>query len=522
MGQVRNFKEAIEVINRIENRFNVGSLHYGGIKVWPLIRLHLWSHLHPYTNKCSDSQLEFVKDPVRGEYIIKCRKKKDNITKPPSKKRSNHISMLLRKELKKLNPVDLLFYSRPMGQEEKVEGKVYNKYLDPLIDIANSRYKTLKIQLNSHGNLPLKSYYRSPLFLNMPGLHDRSGGLFPSLTGQGHFFSKKLKELEKLIREELNEIPFDEEFIYTQIQQVLKKKEYFKQILKRLRPKVIFFVYYGHQDCLGLVLAGKNLKIKTVDIQHGYTPKYEGSYTNWYNIPATGYELLPHYYWCWNDEIKKRYEESQYPQCQRQKAIVGGNPWLGKWVQGNLWGGLSPKDALFEKLKNKEKVILINIQPLRQGIPSHVLQTMAKSPANWFWLIRLHPRLREKLNQFHEQLIKDGITNFEIEKSTYYPLYTVLKSCHYQVTTCSTVSYEALNFGVPTIFTQSIGLDLRQDEIDKGYFFYADDKETLFKILNSSQFSAKSLISTDIALAKNALENLMADKSSQLKPIESS
>ena len=55
---------------------------------------------------------------------------------------------------------------------------------------------------------------------------------------------------------------------------------------------------------MSLIRACKILNIKSVDVQHGHQCKHP-MYLYWLQIPITGYDLLPDYYWVWSNFATK-------------------------------------------------------------------------------------------------------------------------------------------------------------------------------------------------------------------------
>ena len=59
---------------------------------------------------------------------------------------------------------------------------------------------------------------------------------------------------------------------------VNRSVDYYKAILSKIIPRVVFLTCYYSPDNMGLIYVCKTLKILTVDIQHGDQGKYHSMY----------------------------------------------------------------------------------------------------------------------------------------------------------------------------------------------------------------------------------------------------
>ena len=123
MKDNRDHKSVIKIITEIEATFDVNSLNYKNIHVWPWIRLAIWTQLNnPHINYSS------TKSSV-SDYTL------DNQT----------INQIIKLKIDK-NP-DLLFFSRLEDYTDKSNGKFYNRHIDPIIDLIKKELSFVKIEL---------------------------------------------------------------------------------------------------------------------------------------------------------------------------------------------------------------------------------------------------------------------------------------------------------------------------------------------------------------------------------------
>jgi 2-polyprenyl-3-methyl-5-hydroxy-6-metoxy-1,4-benzoquinol methylase len=493
MKDNRNHKSVIEIITEIEATFDVNSLIYKSVHVWPWIRLAIWTQLNnPHINYSSTkaSALDYTLD----NQII------------------NQINDLKIDE----NP-DLTFFSRFEDYTDKSNGKFYNRHIDPIIDLIKKELSFIKIELLNPETEKTNPRFENTTFLQNPIKTLFSEGNNTSSISNFKSFAHHVEKISKRIV--LNE------FVFIEQANLLKcYSRYFEKLFQAIGPKAVFFVCYYYIIPMAIINACKKLGIVSVDIQHGKQGKYHGMYSYWTNIPSHGYELLPDYFWCWGNESKINIEKSRRNSIDSHVAIVGGNRWLATWLEGRADG--FEKDIAEDfhaTLNNKEKKILVSLQPFDEKIPlpEHVIETMRHSPINWLWLLRLHPLRRQDEGRLSELLTQKGIQNFEIHHSTVLPLYSLLKIADHHITYYSSVCYEALVFGVPTTIVDPSGFTLYEDYIKKGIFSYADTTSDLISCIKETK-DMKQLreetpyIETSKNVAKEAF-NMIVNKHNQLK-----
>src|SRR5207253_11421849 len=83
---------------------------------------------------------------------------------------------------------------------------------------------------------------------------------------------------------------------------IRRMASFFRPRLERLRPSLAFVVNYYDARCMALILACRELGIRSVDIQHGVQGELHGAYGSWRRVPAGGYAVLPSIFWCWSGD----------------------------------------------------------------------------------------------------------------------------------------------------------------------------------------------------------------------------
>jgi hypothetical protein len=275
---------------------------------------------------------------------------------------------------------------------------------------------------------------------------------------------------------------------------------------------------------MALAATCRKLNIQTIEVQHGIQGKYHQMYASWTKVPESGYEILPDYFWVWSEQCKRDMLESRPPLLGNHShhlPIVGGNPWLGKWLEENL--GLSHDEHEFlEKLNCHEKVILVSFPDLVAfpEILNVLSPAIQKGETDWFWLLRLHPlhKGEKEVKAILTSLKRESLSNVDIHFSTITPLYAILKRCHYHLTLGSTVCHEATAFGVKTGIIdpgKRLGYWYYQQQIELEEFDHISNYQEIidkiglsYRTLSTYSPSNSAYINPDPALAREIISNL--------------
>ncbi len=481
-----NNQFAAEKIAEIEQAFPVNTLLYKGLKVWPLIRLSLmWQLLQPKT--------AYTFRPNQVWPLVRLGRDKKNTG-----------------ALRRYRGVDMILYSLPNYHADMVEGKYYDRHIDPMMRLSRPDYKSMKLELASPQSKTTVPRFEPTVFVEPPRKFVAQEKNAASLLGGiGNFadFTLAAAHLVPGVR-------FDEPLFVEQADLAGQYRLFFREIISDLEPRAVAFPWYYNLITMSLIWACRELGVLTVDIQHGQQGPFHGMYSHWTAIPPEGYELVPSIFWNWGKQSKENIERWHPPGNTRQRSIVGGNLWLGGWVSGSGCSLTREETEFGSEIARHSKSILVTLQNLPEPLPEHLLQAMQQSPRDWLWLIRLSPQHRTPQDQIRNWLHSRGLHNFEIEKSTRHRLYALLGQVNHHVTRYSSVAYEALPFGVPTTLLDDEGRRTYSDYIGRGIFAYAETAEELLASINSN-WSREELqepspfIETDPVLARDALKCIM-------------
>ncbi len=491
------YKSYVETIVAIEQSFDVNSLKYKDMIIWPLIKMAIWRQI-------SNPGMNFTRKEGGGNDQI--------VTLAPRKEELD----LLSSEYKN---TDTLFFTTRWGQHmdtlegmQKLEGKFFSPFIDSMINLVRNNYSFLRMELYSHKIQQTISRFE-PTFL----LHPVNQGY----TKDRIKFINNFNGLQKVIQD-VSGIRIDEAFFLEQARSIFSWQTFFTKILSVVCPKSVFVVTYSQLTILPLIRACKYLKIPTVELQHGAGfSRFNIMTTHWTKIPSDGYDLLPDYFWCWGQSYKNGIEKWFSPECSHHRCIMGGNPKLAAWLNSKP-NDDSDLEFFCEQLeKKKGKVILIAMSALylkTVRFPDSLLDAMQRSPSDWLWLIRVHPffRTAEKKERIVSVMQEYGIDNYEIEHSnsnSIYSVFNLLKICDHNITDNSTICQEALMFGVPSTLITNTALEAYGSEIEKGIFAYAETSEQILASIRQGklnpQVDSSIYIETGKQVAEDALKMIL-------------
>ena len=292
-------------------------------------------------------------------------------------------------------------------------------------------------------------------------------------------------ELVAFMEKEGISLPLEEEIMLGRLRKIFLFKKFFLGVLKKVKPKVVIYPVYISNLNLGLVLACRELGIKTVEIQHGQQGFYNLAYSHWKNYPEQGYSFHPDMFWMWSDENCKRI--TSWAGHTNIEAINGGNPWLN-FYKTRVFKKQNNLDSLGKLTADKRTKILVATQLPNDFLSNFVPNVMSRNHPDLLWLIRIHPDQMVHKDKIRKALEQKGCTNFEMEIASSAPLYTLFEIVEFNVTFWSTVAYEAELFDVKNIIAHEHGLLSMNRYIDEGVFAYASNEEEFMKALREFEF----------------------------------
>ena len=477
---MNNRNDVQEFILKIERNFDVNSWRIYDVRVWPIVRIKLFLAIisklenfdkHRLSSKISDGKSIFI--------FFK------SILSLPR--------LLL--FFKNLKARKFLFF----GYENHrivFNDSNYNRFFDTIISSVNIKNESYAFDFGS------RKYYNvcnSEIFNKLDKLL-HTFFQFYKLKLKFSPFSKKTKldgyagfinylksnnftsEITCLIEENVLKI---------QIKDLLINSKFFEKILLKTQPYKVFMLNYYSEKFFALNHACYNIGIDSIDMQHGPQAGTHLAYANWSEVPNKGYELLPKYFWSW-DEFSFSSTNNWTITNSHHKSIQYGNPWVDYFViNSNKYSDYQNQDF-----------ILYSLQPLSYDklFPKNIIDIISKSTLKWFF--RLHPnQIKDKDNLVKYFEDKGVLHKIDIDKATNDPLPVLLSNCLIHISNYSGCIIEASLLNKFSIILNEIGRDNFNDLINLKKAIYINANELTIEKLrdqiknNISNFSKKNKLS---------------------------
>lgn len=252
-------------ILELENQFNVDEWIVNDINVWPYIRIKLFFLLITNLNPDSEKQ--------KGHHTFN---KEVPTTKKAHKvqKGLRSIGSFIKNEIffLKLKTKKIVFFGSHIHRV-KHENNYFNRFFDSMVDFHNLEEDVYMIE---HQKVYDINYNQKAVIKLEQKLHDykvtekiksklRSRKITQDLEGYEEFLSLVNKEVENS-----NTLHISFRDLVNWSVKIKSLASFFTRMFKKIKPdKVLFPGYYAWDNLYAAVLAANNLKIKTVDFQHG-------------------------------------------------------------------------------------------------------------------------------------------------------------------------------------------------------------------------------------------------------------
>jgi hypothetical protein len=261
--------------------------------------------------------------------------------------------------------------------------------------------------------------------------------------------------------------------------------------------------------CRSLVIAAKEMGIPSIDIQHGVAGDVHKSYYKWLKMPINGYKLFPNYFWSWTAKDMEVFSNWQKDKNYIAKPILGGNVLTNAW-KNKLIPEFANSTFQFSSLCNKEQInVLVSVQ--LNGISPIIIEAIQNSGYQIKWWIRLHPRVQGQINKFKDELklIWDD-RKIDIENATKLPLMAIMENIDCHVTEYSTVTLDAADFGVNTVFINEEGFNLFEESLPPNTKWLVKSYSDLLRMVekqSKENLKSKAIVVEDFS--KNGIEQII-------------
>ncbi|PKR81969.1 hypothetical protein CW751_01125 [Brumimicrobium salinarum] len=459
-------KEVVDILNQFESEHPVDEWTVKGIHVWPMIKIDLFFRWLKVTDERYKKSSELFKV------------KKNNLFK---KSYLTVISMLRLSVLliKPTRKEESFFFLDSRSYRSKIDNKQRNRFYHSLVDYINHLKPASKmIYISDDSEYSIYPSDESIYFSSKYFHAIRLLSLFkkPNKVSESSHFDSLMKTFGedgyKIVSKQHYKNEIDNLF-----NSILEQKYLIKTILRKENATLTFELCFYSLTRYAANIAARELNIETIEIQHGGMGPEHIAYSGWSKFPKEGYELMPKTIWLWDDAsynlIKKWTNKQHYHSC-----FLGGNPWISFL--------LNDSQNKYSSFPTDKKIILYTLQT--HDIEPYLLETIASTPEEYQWWIRLHPGKLDARNsilaQIEERNLLDKVI---IDKATNLPLPIILLNTSVHISAFSGSVIEAAMLGVFSILIDEIGVSNYQKQIQDGLAVaeLSKDKDKLIEKIKS-------------------------------------
>ncbi|WP_288340661.1 hypothetical protein [uncultured Roseivirga sp.] len=340
--------------------------------------------------------------------------------------------------------VDSVYLSYSTFNREKINGKYFDKYVDPLIyrDQSNG-LKTLAMEFNQRGikrkpkHLPK---HQLGFILILKGLIYAKSRRFVNVSIELSADASKIARMYGVEQKVLEKTIFMSYFFY----------KYFQRKFKGTGVKKAYATAMTTSMSAGYFMAANSLGIETYEVQHGNVNPYNLNYTH---ISGALLEPTPSifpknfmFFSHWSIDNYKRYSP---------KGGLINYSFFGD-LQGEYIGRILPSDlsGKFEKaLSGFKKFVLVGLG--RDDLENHICDQILKSSNDVLYSIRVHPGMTSNYIDFIQDspnltaLLKSDRSNIDFEFAHSMPVEILLEKCDELWCGSSTLIISAFDLGKP-------------------------------------------------------------------------
>lgn len=435
--------EHVNWILSLEEKYPVEAWTIEDVKVWPLIRINLNFLSFQSKQPASAPSSETPTITIRKISIVQ------------------QAIALLRFRFSSL-PRMTTITSGFSAHRVNWKNTFFNRYFDPVLDDLENR-KTgsgliVEYELASAG----ENYYKPDRvlkFYEFRPLLQRLALYKARLTKRNYQLERFDEFLEDLSRNGVDIRGYQMETLRKTICVLLGLKWFWKTLFRKTGAKVAVGLCYYSEPLYAMNLAAWEQNVTSVDLQHGGLGKLHLSYAQFRKLPSNGiFELLPKYFWCWDDSSASYISEWVDRLHARHLVIQKGHPWL-QYVGNLSW----------PELDRFDKIVLLTLQPVENALDSLLIDTMKATSKQFKWFVRLHPRQLAERDKIKGMFAQQGlIPEVEIDLACDLPIPAIFSKAALHITRYSGSASEAALMGVPNVLIDKMAAEMYPDLIDRG------------------------------------------------------
>lgn len=442
----RNADERLEWILNLERSLPVNQWTIDGVHIWPLIRTRLGFlvFLTESKDKGKDNSLRERK-PGKLKWLW------------------TNVSSLISFAFRRFDETPVIG-SDFAPHRTRFEGKLIDKYFDPIFDQFEPRFSGLIVEYQRTPGLVKDDYYKPERILKFYEFRDllQAIGIYKSKFTKARFDLESYEQLLTALRAE----GFDDtSFLPKQIRKSISAYRSFswfwRTLFRKTKARVAIGLCYYSDPLFAMVLAAREVGVVSVDLQHGGQGRNHLGYAQFLKLPADRtYNLLPNYFWCWDDSSASPIREWITELHANHKVLQKGLPWH-EFLRSRKW----------PQLDRFQNIIVITLQSYDATFPGpflddYLAETIRLTSNEFNWFVRLHPRQQHLRNGLKAELKLLGVSNeIDVDASQDLPFPAILSRASVHITKSSGSGVEAAMFGVHNIILDEHGAARYREDI---------------------------------------------------------
>ncbi|HEY5750346.1 MAG TPA: hypothetical protein VIU12_29980 [Chryseolinea sp.] len=461
--------QVVDILNGVEDKFDVSSWRVLGVDVWPLLKIQtflFWFEKNEQEKRQAPAQKPDRKGRMTNVFRL-------------FKSAYWWVIFFMTRQRKRSH-----LFSGADGHRVVFQGKSVNRYFDPLMDLLE----------DEHGEHPLlleqstfnAACYRADRMIDLNYFYPLANIIVKTRHKQSVVNAlKNMPELNAAIEHLEAAFPtLGQGYIKRQmtymIQTIVVWGFIFDRIFARTKPAYVFGLCYYSLKMYGMNLSAHRQGITSVDMQHGTQGSLHVAYGSFKKVPKDGYTIMPKIFWCWDASSVSAIETWSTKQ-NFHKVMLGGNPWI-QYLDS---------DKVANPLRDYHKrIILYTLQPLEPLLEDYIIAAIKNTPDEFEWWLRLHPRQLQDKGRLLGILEHHAISGkVKVDEALEYPLPQILRAGSVHLSKFSGAIIEAALMNTPNIILDEIGVAAFQAEMEEGkaVAFLTGDGQALVKLILALQ-----------------------------------
>lgn len=481
------FADIHRLIRAIENKFDVNSLTYRDVCVWPVVRSTIRIFMDGRIGKVFSPNVPLVTSSLKAGQV------------------QVGFQELMAKsgDAERIRRADVLLMGWKSPRVVAERGKLVDVHFDPIVEASEGQFSCSKVLFSSKAELSERQELQYPYqHINLkPYLRAIVAAEAGANLNDSNNQIAGWEQLRKYLKASHSlELPAEPRGLIWQLNCILYLSSLMERVLANVHPKLVIFVGQN-VGTFAMSLACYRAGIACADLQHG-SGAANAANIKWFglrHVPDRGYELLPDYFFVWENQSRDR------------MLSEVNRPVHMPLLFGNL--ALSRKSDLSEKQiggADKRKTILVTLSWLSvDKPPEHLFEAIEKSPADWRWLVRMHPMDATddaKVSELEHLFATRTSRQVEIREPSLSPLPELLRDVDRHVSMFSSTYVDASYFGIGTTFIHHKASSLFADLAGWDGYSAAFDAETLLATLAQPASKCRALVVSDRATAIGAIK----------------